>query len=84
MLRLLGTAQKRVRKICWLQIVTYLLSGIVLGTALGFAVSHELRKKQLYYGVEEMPMQWGSAVGILLLFLAISVFLRGTVREVAG
>lgn len=82
-LRLMGTGQKRMQKICYLQIGSYLLTGIVLGSILGFALSNELWKKELYYGINKLNMHWESVVEIFLLFVLVSLFLRGTVREVS-
>lgn len=82
-MRLLGTGQKRMQKICYLQIASYLLTGIVLGSILGFVLSNKLWQKELYYGVSKLNMHWESVWGILLLFVLVSLFLRGTVQEVS-
>lgn len=82
-MRLLGVGQKRMQKICYLQIASYLLTGIVLGSILGFVLSKKLWQKELYYGLSKLNPQWESVCGILLLFVLVSLFLKGTVQEVS-
>lgn len=81
-LRLLGAEQRHIRKICGLQVMIYLLTGIVVGTVLGFALVKKLWEKELYYGAK-LGMQWGNTLGILLLFWFVSLLLGKTVREVS-
>lgn len=81
-MRLLGVGRRRMQKICYLQIGSYLLTGIVLGSIVGFGISKELWKKELYYGVT-LHMHWESVWGILLLFAVASLFLKRTIREVS-
>lgn len=81
-LRLLGTEQKRVQKICFLQINLYLLTGIISGTLLGFILAKELWEKELYYGVK-LHIQFRNTLGIFLLFWLVSLLLHKTVREVS-
>jgi ABC-type lipoprotein release transport system permease subunit len=81
-LRLIGTEQKRVQKICFLQINLYLLTGIISGTLLGFILAKELWEKELYYGVK-LHIQFRNTLGIFLLFWLVSLLLHKTVREVS-
>lgn len=77
-LRLLGATVWRVRKIKWIQVWSYMLSGIILGFLLGFVVVYLLWDSNLNANVS-ISIYWENILGIVIYLFALSLFLKPTV-----
>lgn len=77
-LRLLGATAKRVRKICWIQVWSYMVSGIILGVILGMVVVYLLWNSHLNANVT-ISIYWENILGIVMYLFLLSLFLKPTI-----
>lgn len=77
-LRMLGASSKRVRRICWIQVWSYMLSGIVLGVLLGIVVVYLLWSRNLNGNVS-IRIYWEYIVGIVGYLFVLSLLLKPTI-----
>lgn len=78
-LRMLGATVKRVRMICWIQVWSYMVSGIILGVILGMGVVYLLWNSHLNANVT-ISIYWENIIGIVIYLFALSLFLKPTIN----
>ena len=82
MLRLLGSTEKQVRKIVWVQVIGYMLAGILLGLGIGsvcvYLLCHSVVDKNM-----AIPLYWRSIVWIALYLCSLSLMLITTIKKVS-
>lgn len=81
-LRMLGTTENRVKRICWIQILSYLLLGVIMGMIIGILSVYLIWKSNVYENVT-ISAYWGNVAGILLFLIIISLLLKPTVKKLA-
>ena len=79
-LRMLGETQKSVHKICWFQVWSYMLSGVVFGAFLGIVIVYSIWKGAV---ITDMPIaiEWEYLFGIFMYLSGLSFVLYPTVRK---
>ncbi|MCR4803372.1 MAG: ABC transporter permease [Lachnospiraceae bacterium] len=81
-LRMLGTMVKRVRRICWFQVWSYMLAGIVLGIIMGLLVVYFLWRSNVNSNVS-ISIYWENVLGIILYLFSLSLLLKPTIKKLA-
>ncbi len=78
-LRMLGATEKSVHRICWMQVWSYMLSGVVLGAILGIVVVSCLWKANV---ITDTPIaiEWEYIVGIVIYLFGLSLMLYPTIQ----
>lgn len=79
-LRMLGAAEKSVCRICWMQVWSYMLSGVVLGAILGVVVVSGLWKTNVITNTP-IAIEWGYIAGIAIYLLGLSLMLYPTIKK---
>ena len=79
-LRMLGTTIKRVRKICWLQVWSYMFAGIIWGIIIGLLVVYFLWRSNINANVS-ISVYWENVVGITLYLFGLSLFLKPAITK---
>jgi len=82
-LRMLGATVKRVRRISWIQVWSYMVSGIILGVILGIVVVYFLWRSNLNANVS-ISIYWENIIGIVIYLFILSLFLKPTIKKLAG
>lgn len=80
-LRILGATGRKVRRICWMQVWSYMLSGVVLGAILGMAVVAWLWEKNVLTDVK-ITIEWQYILGIAIYLWGLSLLLYPTIRKI--
>lgn len=79
-LRMLGTTQGSVHRICWMQVWSYMLSGVVLGAVLGIVVVSYLWKTNVITNTPIM-MEWEYIAEIVIYLLGLSLLLYPSIKR---
>lgn len=79
-LRMLGATGGSVRRICWMQVWSYMLSGVVLGAVLGIVVVSCLWKTNVITNTP-ITIKWGYIAGIAIYLLGLSLLLHPTIKK---
>lgn len=79
-LRILGAAERSVRRICWMQVWSYMLSGVVLGAILGFVVVSCLWKANVITNTP-ITIDWEYVAGIAIYLFGLSLMLYPTIQK---
>ena len=79
-LRMLGVTRRRVRRICWMQIISYMLSGVILGTIVGAVLVFELWNSVVHTNAQ-IEIYWEYIVGIVIYLMVLAFCLTPTVRK---
>lgn len=74
-LRMLGASSKRVRRICWIQVWSYMVSGIILGVILGIVVIYLLWNGNINGNVS-IRIYWEYIIGIVGYLFVLSLLLK--------
>ena len=82
-LRMLGATVKRVRRISWIQVWSYMVSGIIWGVILGIVVVYFLWRSNLNANVS-ISIYWENIIGIVIYLFILSLFLKPTIKKLAG
>ena len=82
-LRMLGAKQKRVKRISWIQVISYIFSGIIMGIIIGLISVYLIWKSNVNENVT-ISVYWDNIAGIVLFLLGISLLLKPTVNKLAG
>ena len=81
-LRLLGSTEKQVRKIVWVQVIGYMLAGILLGLGIGsvcvYLLCHSVVDENM-----AILLYWRSIVWIALYLCSLSLMLITTIKKVS-
>lgn len=81
-LRLLGSTEKQVKRIVWVQIIGYMLVGILLGLGIGsvcvYLLCHSTIDEKII-----IPLYWQHIVWIVLYLCALSLLLIPTAKKVS-
>lgn len=80
MIRMLGATGKSVRRICWMQTWSYMLSGVVLGAILGIVVVACLWKNNVITNTP-ITIDWEYIVGIVIYLFGLSFMLHPTIKK---
>lgn len=78
--RMLGATRKTVRRICWMQTWSYMLSGVVLGAILGIVVVACLWN-DLVITNTPVSTDWQYIAGIVAYLFGLSLTLYPTIRK---
>lgn len=81
-LRMIGTTEGKVRRISWVQVWSYMLSGIVLGIGMGILGVYFLWRTNMNENVT-ISIYWENIVGIALFLFALSLFLNPAIKKLA-
>ncbi len=79
-LRMLGETQKSVHKICWFQVWSYMLSGVVFGAFLGMIIVYSIWKGNVITNTP-IAIEWEYLFGIFMYLSGLSFILYPTVRK---
>jgi len=79
-LRILGAAKRSVRKICWMQVWSYMLSGVVLGAILGIVVVSCLWQTNVITNTP-ITIDWEYIAGIVIYLFGLSLMLYPTIQK---
>lgn len=79
-LRMLGATKGSVHRICWMQVWSYMLSGVVLGAVLGIVVVSYLWKTNVITNTP-ITIEWGYIAGIAIYLLGLSLLLYPTIKK---
>ena len=79
-LRMLGATENTVRRICWMQTWSYMLSGVVLGAILGIVVVACLWKNNVITNTP-ITIDWEYIVGIAAYLFGLSFMLHLTIKK---
>ncbi len=79
-LHMLGTTIKRVRRISWIQVWSYMSSGIILGVVFGIVLVYNLWKSNLNTNVS-ISIYWDNILGIVMYIFILSLFLKPTIDK---
>lgn len=79
-LRMLGETKKSVHKICWFQVWSYMLSGVVLGALLGMIIVYGIWKGNVITNTP-ITVEWEYLIGIVMYLFGVSFVLYPTVRK---
>lgn len=79
-LRMLGATVKRVRRISWIQVWSYMVSGIILGVILGIVVVYFLWRSNLNANVS-ISIYWENVMGIVIYLFILSLLLKPTIDK---
>ena len=79
-LRMLGETQKSVHKICWFQVWSYMLSGVVFGAFLGMIIVYSIWKGNVITNTP-IAIEWEYLFGIFMYLSGLSFVLYPTVRK---
>ena len=79
-LRMLGETQKSVHKICWFQVWSYMLSGVVFGAFLGIVIVYSIWKGDVITDIP-IAIEWEYLVGIVMYLFGLSFVLYPTVKK---
>lgn len=82
-LRMLGATEAKVRRISWIQVWSYMLSGILIGVGMGILIVYLLWRTNVNENVS-ISIYWENIVGIALFLFALSLFLKPTIKKLAG
>lgn len=77
---MLGENQKSVHKICWFQVWSYMLSGVVLGALLGMIIVYGIWKGNVITNTP-ITVEWEYLIGIVMYLFGVSFVLYPTVRK---
>ena len=80
-LRMLGASQKRVKRICYIQVLIYMSAGIILGSIIGIVTVYGIWNSNLNAGVS-VEIFWGYIAGIVLYMIVLASLLVPTVRKI--
>lgn len=78
--RMLGATGKTVRRICWMQTWSYMLSGVVLGAILGIVVVACLWKNNVLTNTP-ITIDWEYIAGIAVYLFGLSFMLHLTIKK---
>lgn len=81
-LRLLGSPKKQVRKIIWIQVIGYMLAGILLGLGLGSVCVYLLCCSVVDENMA-IPLYWRNIVWIAFYLCSLSLMLITTIKKLA-
>ncbi len=81
-LRLLGSTEKQVQKVIWVQIIGYMLAGILSGLGIGSICVYLLCHSTIDENIM-IPLYWQHIVWIALYLCALSLMLIPTVKKVS-
>ncbi|MDE6634992.1 MAG: FtsX-like permease family protein, partial [Lachnospiraceae bacterium] len=81
-LRMLGATRKNVRKISWMQVWSYMLSGIILGIVMGLTTVYLLFRNEVHENVT-ISIYWENIAGIALFLFALSLLLKPTIKKLS-
>lgn len=81
-LRMLGATRKNVRKISWIQVWSYMLSGIILGIVMGLTTVYLFWRNEVHENVT-ISIYWENIAGIALFLFALSLLLKPTIKKLA-
>lgn len=81
-MRLIGMSERRVRKICIIQILTYMLIGIIAGIIAGHIALCKIFEGQLIADTA-ISFGYGNVIIITIYFMLLAFFLRKTIKEVS-
>ena len=79
-LRMLGATQGNVHRICWMQVWSYMLSGVVLGAVLGIIVVSGLWKTEIVTNTL-IKIEWEYIAGIAIYLLGLSLLLYPSIKK---
>ena len=80
-LRMLGESRKNIYKICWIQVISYMLSGVVLGAIIGVITVYGVWKGNVISNAS-IIIEWEYLSGIALYLFGISLLLSPTIRKI--
>ena len=75
-------SERRVRKICIIQILTYMLIGIIAGIIAGHIALCKIFEGQLIADTA-ISFGYGNVIIITIYFMLLAFFLRKTIKEVS-
>lgn len=79
-LRMLGATKGSVRRICWMQVWSYMLSGVVLGAILGIVVVSCLWKANVN-STTPIAIEWEYIAGIVIYLSVLSIMLYPAIQK---
>ncbi|MDE6566983.1 MAG: FtsX-like permease family protein [Lachnospiraceae bacterium] len=79
-LRMLGATEGSVRRICWMQVWSYMLSGVVLGAVLGVVVVTNLWEAQVITNTP-ITIDWQYIAGIVIYLFGLSLLLHPSIKK---
>lgn len=79
-LRMLGETQKSVHKICWFQVWSYMLSGVVFGAFFGIIIVYGIWKGNVITNTS-ITIEWEYLFGIVMYLSGLSFVLYPTVKK---
>ncbi|MBE5938618.1 MAG: FtsX-like permease family protein [Lachnospiraceae bacterium] len=77
-LRMLGTSPSRVGRMCWIQIWSFMIWGLVIGILLGNICLHMALKEEINY---EVKIYWEGIAGITLYLFGLTLLLIPTIKK---
>lgn len=81
-LRMLGASPKRVKRICYIQVLSYMSAGIIIGALLGVIAVYYIWNNELLLDID-LRVYWEYLAGIAGYMVLLSLFLIPTVRKVS-
>ena len=79
-LRMLGTTERDVRKICWMQVLSFMISGVVIGAILGIIVVAIIWTNNVATHIP-LTIEWEYIAVIVIYLLSLSLTLYPTVKK---
>lgn len=79
-LRMLGSSVKRVRRMCWIQVWSYMFAGIILGMAIGLVTVYMLWRSNVNANVS-ISIYWQNLLGIVMYLFMLSICLKTTIKQ---
>lgn len=79
-IQMLGTTKSCVHRICWMQVWSYMFSGVVLGAILGIIVVHSIWQGNVFVSVP-ITVDWGYLAGIVIYLFGLSLILYPTIKK---
>lgn len=77
---MLGATKRSINKICWMQILSYMFSGVVIGAILGFIIVVYIWEGRVIINTP-ITIQWEYLIGIVFYIMALSMLLYPTVNK---
>lgn len=79
-LRMLGTTERDVRKICWMQVLSFMISGVVIGAILGIIVVAIIWTNNVATHIP-LTIEWEYIAVIVIYLLSLSLTLHPTIKK---
>lgn len=81
-LRMLGISVKNVRRISWIQVWSYMLTGIILGMVIGLMTVYFLWRSNVNSNVS-ISIYWKNVLGIVAYLFMLSMCLKSNIKQLA-